>query len=76
MIQEIEALPAENEEDRIKFNERKDAFLKKFEERRLLAYSSKIHSVLRFGKDRDVSWMKVLLWNFMGKFRYRREKQC
>src|ERR1700729_3286532 len=65
MMDELDNLPG----DQIQWNERKDNFVKGFEENgdraiRDRAIRAPIHDALSFGG--GYSWLEVILWNFMG----------
>ena len=74
MIDEILALPAENDEDRITWNEHKDIFLKNFHRKEDEAVIAKLHDVLIYGG--GTTYLKTAFWKFVGKLYYDLTYEC
>ena len=68
MIDEILALPAENDGDRIAWNEHKDIFLTNFRRKQNEAVVARLHDVLVYGG--GTSYLKTAFWKFVGKCLY------
>lgn len=67
MIRELELVGAKDPKSAIKWSKRKDGFKRNFFQKRSQAYDSPMHDTLKISG--GSSLFKVMLWNFMGKYK-------